>query len=492
MKLLHKYYFQYVIMSIKRYINLIVNSKAYKNVGLNANIEIDEEEKSILKKQLKYYHISRPLGPKPSICYAPTKAIYFGFGGIAGPCCFNRSFIYGNYPNNSVDEIVNSKERSKLQQLLNGHDFSQGCEHCRRQIISGNFQGVEARLYDKLKTKKNYPAEMIFELDNTCNLECIMCNETFSSTIQKKITSEIPNNSAYNKQFIQQLEPYLKYLKAAKFLGGEPFLIKEYYAIWELLIASNPKCFINLQTNGTVYNSKIEQLLNRGRFQIGVSIDSLNPEKFQYIRKNARLNEVLYNLENFIKYTRKSGSFVNISVCPMQQNWEEIPEILKFCNSKNIFIYFNTVYNKGFSLQETNSSFLKNVVTLYKNTAVTKSSYISWRNKRSFFDLIHQIEAWHHIKHVQEQELIPKWPYTKQELLNVIRKLLINEYEIFETAILLSAEELPENMMLSDKQVHLLNEMTAENICLSLNSEGAEVLKKRLNNFINKNTFDLN
>ena len=416
-------------------LNLLIHFNAYKKIGVEANSDIEESEKRQLFKQLKKYHRSRPLGPTTTVCYVPTNSVYFGFGGNVVPCCFNRSFIYGKFPNDNVDDILNGGKRNELQKILKTQDFSQGCSHCRNQILGGNFQGVEARLYDKMKKKSGFPSKMTFELDNTCNLECVMCEGAFSSSIQRNIEKSDGHTSPYKSEFITQIEPYFKHLQVARFIGGEPFLIKIYYEIWEKLISQNPECFINLQTNGTIFNQQIEDLLKRGKFQIGVSIDSLDNNRFSEIRKNASLSQVLQNLDKFIKYTRKNDTFVNISVCPMQQNWQEIPDIVEFCNKKNVFIFFNTVYNKGFSLIDLDSDMLSKIITHYEKAKIYGHSYISRRNKNFFHDLIHQIKAWQKTKYESELFLKKRWEYTQDGLEKAFKNKLTSEYPQFEKLI---------------------------------------------------------
>jgi molybdenum cofactor biosynthesis enzyme MoaA len=346
-------------------------------------------------------------------------------------------------------------------------------------------------LYDKLKKSAGFPLEMIFELDNICNLECSMCNGEFSSSILKNRDHLQIATSPYGSDFFEQIKPYLKHLSVAKFLGGEPFLIKGYYEIWEELIKHNPKCFINLQTNGTIYNSRIEDLLKRGRFQIGVSIDSLNPELFEKIRKNSSLSEVLKNLDKFINLTMKSGSFVNVSVCPMQENWMEVPQIVNFCNRKNVFIYFNTVYSKGFNLQEFDAARLKAIIDLYKQSQISARTYINRRNKKFFLDLINQVELWYKNKYELEQTYLPRWEYTHENLIAAFKNKLSDDYLHFEFVILAGIDCLPERMLLNDFQKRMLEEINKEDLILSLVNETHGQIKQRLINFIEKSTFNI-
>ncbi|MDD3877285.1 MAG: radical SAM protein [Bacteroidales bacterium] len=484
--------FLYVLkFSLIKAYNLIAHIKAYHDISVDTDTGVEDHEKPRLKSHLAKYQLSRPIGPCSTVCFAPSKSVYFGFGGKVVPCCFNRTYVYGVYPQQSVGEIINNRSRKELQKSLSSNNFSNGCEHCRRQIMDGNFNGVEARLYDKLKGHKDFPTEMIFELDNNCNLECVMCTEVFSSTIHRINFGNAINPSPYNSDFILQLKPYLKHLKVAKFLGGEPFLIKMYYEIWQILIKENPHCVIELQTNGTVFNSQIEELLGKGRFQIGVSIDSLIPEKFEQIRKNASFNQVISNLERFIKLTSKRGEYVNVSVCPMQQNWEEIPDILRFCNKRNIFICFNTVYTQGFAIQEMNSDMLLKVLQHYKKAKIRINSYISWRNTRAFNDLISQIERWLFKKTEAEKELIPRWPFMREELLTPIKLKLGSDYEIYEKMLAFAVSGMPEEMLLNDKQKQMLADIKPEDLIYFLKNESPDSLKQRLINFLQKTSFDL-
>lgn len=488
-------FIQYGIFIFKttviKFLNTLFYSKSFRNISGTANPDLDASQKQSLLYHLKKYHYSRPMGPQPNVCYAPTKSIYFGLSGKVVSCCFNRDYLYGIYPSENVSLILGSNKRQDLQKTLNQHDFSKGCQHCRRQILSGNYQGVEARLYDKLKYNPKFPSEIIFELDNTCNLECIMCNGEFSSSISNNREHNNPIKSPYNQDFEIEIKPYLKHLQVAKFLGGEPFLIPLYYRIWEELIHVNPNCFINLQTNGTIYNHKIESLLNRGRFQIGISIDSLKKERFEIIRKNANFEQVIKNTDKFIKFTKKSGSFLNISVCPMQINWDEIPEIVNFCIKKNVFIYFNTVYTEEFSIQKFNSAKLLEIIEFYKNAKINKNGYISRRNKKIFYDFINQVQEWYKIKHAEEIKTIPRWTYTHEDFLQFLHEKLGEDFVSLQVKLTKVVNTLPEKLLINDIQKNLLIELDSNELSFIIHSESVEIIAKRLSNFIQHSDLSL-
>jgi MoaA/NifB/PqqE/SkfB family radical SAM enzyme len=86
---------------------------------------------------------------------------------------------------------------------------------------------------NKLTGHINYPRVMEFELSNECNLECVMCNGYFSSSIRKNREKLPASVSPYNDQFVDELDQFIPHLTDAKFLGGEPFMIDIYLKIWE-------------------------------------------------------------------------------------------------------------------------------------------------------------------------------------------------------------------------------------------------------------------
>lgn len=450
---------------------------------------IDKQKKH--HKALKEYGFSRNTGPSSTVCHAPERSIYFGFGGKVVPCCFNREYIYGIYPEQSVTQIIHGEKRKALQKALENQDFSLGCKHCLELINAGNYEGVEARLYDGLKSNKNwYPSEMIFELDNTCNLECIMCEGQFSSAILKNREHKLYKPGPYDDAFVEQIKPYLSKLEVAKFMGGEPFLIKIHYKIWDAILDINPHCIINLQTNGTVFNEKIESLLKRGRFQIGVSIDSLQKEKFETIRKNAVFENVMDNLDKYIAAGRKSGHYIHISVCPMQQNRYEIPDIVRFCNNKNVFIYFNTVYTEGFDLRELDHNKLKNLVQHYQKAmeSLPTGTYIQQRNLKFFKSLTSQIHAWWQEKKAEYDRYL-KTKTTSRDDLHALLAGKLHDNPIAQDKLVNIINTLPETLLLSEYQLQQLQLIRDDDFMREMEHNDIKTLRYMIEYFFEHQTF---
>ncbi len=462
-----------------RYRNFII----YKNISQYIPEEYGDKTKLI------EYHKSRVTGPEPCVCHAPTRSLYIDMQGKYTACCFNRVHVFGKYPEDNLKGIIAGEKRKFLQKELCRSNFMYGCQHCHRLIESGNFEGTEARLYDTLKKQENFPSEIIFELDNTCNLSCLMCHEGFSSSIARKKGVELIKEN-FDDNFFEQLKNLIPYLKVAKFLGGEPFLIQVYYRIWDLIIEINPKCKIILQTNGTIFNEKIRNYLLKGNFYIGVSIDSLEKEKFESIRAGADFQIVLKNLEEFKKISRKKNNYMNISVCPMLQNIYEIPQIIEFCNNNGFFVYFNTVYTKGFAINDADEEQLSEIIKFLKSTKITGKSYIGKRNLKFYADLIRNIE------NIYEQKEILSRPYkrvlriSKNEFYKVLSskaKEIQNiqlDYDLF--------GDIPDEFYISEKDKERLLNLNPQNLADALAKESKDEIKSRLMNFVLKGDFSKN
>lgn len=298
---------------------------------------------SVDENKLTAYNNQRLTKDASSLCFAPYVNLYFGRYGKVYACCHNRDHYVGEYPQESIDQIWNGKRINQLRDHLMANNLSLGCQHCQYDLDVCNYSQVAANHFDKLPPQHQYPRMMEFELDNTCNLECGMCNGELSSSIRKNRDKLPPIHSKYDSTFVEQLKPYLPYLLETRFSGGEPFLIPLYFPIWEELIKVNPNCLISIQTNGTVLNSKIISYLENGRFEIGISLDSTEKQTFEEIRRNAKFETVMSNVRYFSEYCHRKKTTFRLSICVMRNNWKNLPDYINLCNQLGAYTCFHRV-----------------------------------------------------------------------------------------------------------------------------------------------------
>ena len=380
----------------------------------------------IEKQKVKEYNHTRNRRVRYTLCQAPFTNLYFSRTGDVVSCCFNRDFVLGKYPDQTPNQIWNEVKIKQFRKKLKNNSLEKGCEVCLRELKNENFNGVIAKHFDFLRRKRKYPVMMEFELDNTCNLECIMCQADLSSSIRKHRDKKPKIETPYDEQFVDYIKPWLRTAELLRFSGGEPFLIDLYYKIWDYTLQHNPNCKFYVQTNGTIINSKIEKYIATGKFDIGISIDTLNSEKFARIRKNATLPEVLSNLNRFIEL-RNSDRGLVISCTVLRENWEDIPDVINFAIEKRAQIVFNTVWTPlKYALHNLKSKELEQIAELYKNNRIDAVDNLSEHNSKMFEALIKQIEAWIAVAKHKEIALLLIIDVDNETMINEIREKLID------------------------------------------------------------------
>jgi MoaA/NifB/PqqE/SkfB family radical SAM enzyme len=350
---------------------------------------------------LSDYNKVRQTKNKKIFCHAPFTNLNFEQNGNATVCCYNRTFVLGTYPDNTIEEMWYGQKADELRTYMKKNVLPAGCELCYMQFEGRNFRGLRARAFDSLAAR-NYrekdgrlisrPKMMEFEISNICNLECAMCNGYFSSLIRKNRENLLPLESPYDESFVKQLEPFIPHLAEAKFLGGEPFLIRTYYQIWDLLIRLNPDVHVSITTNGTIMNNRLIDILKKLKVHIIISIDSLEKENYEKIRINAKFDRVMDHFRYFKEYVKRNHTTLTFAVCPMQQNWKEMPHFLEFCNEQGIRLFFNTVtYPENATLQTMRRAELARVVDYLEAVKLVKGTSLHHHNNSNYSDMVRQI-----------------------------------------------------------------------------------------------------
>jgi molybdenum cofactor biosynthesis enzyme MoaA len=294
------------------------------------------------------YDRSRDFSTKSvrSLCYAPHTNIFFDMQGRAKACCWNWDHPLGNVQTQTMDEIWRGAQAEILRRALEGYSFKCGCTFCDNQTQDGWTARAVMRHFDQYKVTEadlQWPKRMEFSISNTCNLECVMCNGTFSSAIRAHREHLPPIQKVYSAEFIESLRKYLPHLERAKFLGGEPFLVTEYYAIWQMIVEDAPFVKCHITTNGTQFNSRVENFMQKLDFSFAVSLDGATKKTVESIRVNANFDEQLVILKRLRDYTRERKTDLSLTFCFMRQNWHEFGDFCLFADEWGCNVGVNTV-----------------------------------------------------------------------------------------------------------------------------------------------------
>lgn len=161
-----------------------------------------------------------------------------------------------------------------------------------------------------------------FALCKRCNLRCGMCGATSARKGEKEL----------NLNEIEKLSNLLAKLKAGVIIltGGEPFLRED---LPDIVRVFSKKGFdTRIQTNGVLATEeKIKAIVKAGISEVTISLDSLNPEKQDYINNvKGTWHKIIKSISLFSEYLPKKGNMPILNTVVSRLNIKEIPNIVKF------------------------------------------------------------------------------------------------------------------------------------------------------------------
>lgn len=289
------------------------------------------------------------------VCRAPFVTLEFDPFGEVQACCANALYPLGNVKTSTIEEIWTGARAEHLRAALRAGDLALGCAVCRHRIeTSGAELPLEAYAGFPLPgpdEAPGWPHRLSFSLHNTCNLACGMCGSDRSSRIRSQRDHLPPLASSYDDAFFEQLAPFLEHCQLVDFVGGEPFLIRGHHRIWDFLIdrGLRPRCGIT--TNGTIWNARVERVLDWFDTDVRVSIDGMSRRTFEQVRVGASYDEVFENLDRFQAVAAREGNHLAINWSFIQQNWFELGEMMLWAEERSLPVHVMTVLEHGFGVQ---------------------------------------------------------------------------------------------------------------------------------------------
>lgn len=279
------------------------------------------------------------------LCNAPFTNMFFDQLGRVQSCCWNSQYPIGNISVNTIDDIWHGPSLLQLRSAILASSLSLGCGPCAVQLQNGwstaNFVTFRR---DKVSGEApEWPQRIELSISNTCNLECIMCSGMYSSAIRAHRECAPPLKYTYPDDFPDQLLKYIPHLKTLKFLGGEPFLVEQYFRIWDLMIHGGSTTLCHVTTNATVLNRRVQGVLEKLRFAIAVSLDGQTKETVERIRVNADFDHQMRIVQFLRQYTRSVGTDFALTFCFMKQNWHEFGEYCLWADEMDCHVAVNTV-----------------------------------------------------------------------------------------------------------------------------------------------------
>ena len=283
-----------------------------------------------------------------------------------------------NVQNISLEDWINS-EYQKQARLgkLNGV-YETRCSMCYNEELSGS---SSKRLKENLKSKisdesfelmyQSSPDFAQFEfsrnnqglttilkpesyhmsLGNECNYACKMCGPWASS----KLAVEGIQNGTYSgparlnwtedEAAWKHVSDYIcntENLKFVHLIGGEPYMNPRFEELIDkLLAAGRTDIYLGFTTNGSIVDTKLIEKLNVFRHvDIGISIECLGKLN-DYIRKGTQTNEVLDNIDLYLKYKKEAHVYITVRPVPSALSVHTLDELYRWCADRQVDVMTN-------------------------------------------------------------------------------------------------------------------------------------------------------
>jgi len=244
-----------------------------------------------------------------TVCPVPWSGMYLDPAGNVRNCSVSQKTLGNINDKDSIIDILNSQKNVEIKKDLLNKVKNPSCNYCwvtesmNTSVLSTSNRSHFKKTIGKIIPLTVFDSANNFDLKqvdlrwrNTCNLACVYCDSSLSSTWAKELNVEVSTNEAEierTKQYIFEKIASLRYIYLC---GGEPLLMKENADLIKLVQEKNPDIYIRVNTNLTNINSPIYKLLlNCKNVHWIISVDSIK-ENFEYIRYGAKWDNWFANL----------------------------------------------------------------------------------------------------------------------------------------------------------------------------------------------------
>jgi MoaA/NifB/PqqE/SkfB family radical SAM enzyme len=286
-----------------------------------------------------------------------------------------------NIKQSSADDWNSSEYLNEVRETFLKDQRHPGCQQCWQREDSG-FSSMRQRTYDEyqilgINVSKPKIKNVEIDLENLCNLKCLMCNENSSSAILaenqrlkiNKIEQRDINWSSLafeNLQKILDQGPHVINIR-----GGEPFYNKNLLKLVQNIpIDQARSTLLHITTNATIWNEKWQEALSKFRLvRIMCSIDAIQ-ELYEYLRYSADWNSVSKNI-----LTMNKLSNVKILVhCVVQNlNISHVGDLIHWCQDNGIYLEFESIITPSYlQIQNLPESQKKYAISYLSNLCLKK------------------------------------------------------------------------------------------------------------------------
>ena len=241
-----------------------------------------------------------------------------------------------NVSTHSIKDSFRSYTRKMISTALDHDQRHPTCQHCwdleDAGLLSPRKQSNQK--YQNLVPESNQPKILLIKPGNTCNMACRMCNPATSTSWYSdahKLSGtpvsfqeytknfEVIRNSyeIRNTQVWDDLKSWMDKLEVIDIYGGEPFLIPGIFDLLEhgATRQSSEHITVHINTNASIWNNKYIDILKKYKsVDLKVSVDSTQPNQFEYIRHKSKFDQVIANIHKFKNEFKNSDNVTMIVI----------------------------------------------------------------------------------------------------------------------------------------------------------------------------------
>jgi len=304
-----------------------------------------------------------PFKDKIISCYAPFNHLRIRRDGGLQPCCFfghNEKWVNGKFSLKDYWFGEESLNASVQESMFEKQTMHHGCNPTCGNRIANNIQppvneydwNVGDERLEHAMDPDSWPKVVEWEISNLCNMACPMCFGYLSSKHmlgRDKHLGPWPENVFDDddnmNQILEELEEFVPHLKEFRFVGGEPFAHKAFYSICEIISNLNPNIEVQVCTNGSVYNKKVEKICKENNLKLSISLDTVMPEEYPIIRVGGTHKQTFSNVEKFKKQIGSDN--ITINAVLLNINAENIDQFFKFAIDNEFKCFINQYHRRS-------------------------------------------------------------------------------------------------------------------------------------------------
>lgn len=258
----------------------------------------------------------KELFTNPAMCVIPWTGFIMEPNGDIKNCIAARDVI-GNIGNEPIESILSGNKNLQIKEAMQEGRCLSTCATCHTQengslqsnIISSRIyyrrelKSVPLELYDR---KENFSLHHVdLRWSNACNLACVYCGPANSSRWAAELNIGPKMDQAAKDRTKQYVFAHAHQLKNVYLAGGEPLLMTENKEFLELLLAVNPQVQLRINTNLSVLDTKIFDLICQfPNVHWIVSVENTEAQ-FEYIRYGADWSVFSENLKRIQTFNHK-------------------------------------------------------------------------------------------------------------------------------------------------------------------------------------------